>query len=279
MRRNTAWTSATTSCPSTMSAVRFGHAQGHVEHGAVLGGVDVRAGEHGVTAVFDAGRPGQVAQERQRLVGDPVLGVVQVEVRRPRRCSRVARSAPRRRTGADGARRSHRSAWPGPPFGAAGEIDHRYLVSLGTAMARLRVRRWPTATLRLLGSVMRPSGRASAMWPFRSVGAVASVREVPVASDVASGGGRGRGSRRSTPFFVRWAPPRKQVRTAWNECHVARLAGDLVFAEGATLSATDVAGRTGTAEQVLSSVADPGDGRPQPDTPMFSARDADSRSS
>ena len=58
----------------------FGHAQRHMEHGAVLRGVDVRTREHGVAPRLDAGRPGQVEQEGQRLVGDPVLGVVQDQV-------------------------------------------------------------------------------------------------------------------------------------------------------------------------------------------------------
>ena len=80
MRRSTACTSPTTSWPSTVSCSLLGHAQGHVEHGPVLGGVDVGAGEHGVTAGLDAGGPGQVDQERQRLVGDPMLGVVQDEI-------------------------------------------------------------------------------------------------------------------------------------------------------------------------------------------------------
>ena len=44
-----------------------GQAQGDVEHGPVLGGVDVLAGEHGVAACFDAGRPGHVEEEAHRL--------------------------------------------------------------------------------------------------------------------------------------------------------------------------------------------------------------------
>ena len=68
----------------------------------------------------------------------------------------------------------------------------------------------------------------------------------------------------------------EQIRTAWSECHVARLAGDLVFAEGATLSANDVASRTGTAlEQVLSVWRTLGIVVPSPETRMFSVRDAE----
>ena len=67
-----------------------------------------------------------------------------------------------------------------------------------------------------------------------------------------------------------------QIQTAWSECHVARLAGDLVFAEGATLSANDVASRTGTAlEQVLSVWRTLGIVVPSSETRMFSARDAE----
>ena len=56
------------------------HPQGHVEHGPVLGGVDVAAGEHGVAALFHAGPAGHGHQCGQGLVVDPVLGVVEVEV-------------------------------------------------------------------------------------------------------------------------------------------------------------------------------------------------------
>lgn len=37
-------------------------------------------GEHGVAAFFQAGRPGQVEQQRQRLAGHAVLAVVDVQV-------------------------------------------------------------------------------------------------------------------------------------------------------------------------------------------------------
>jgi hypothetical protein len=55
------------------------HAQRHVQHGAVLGDVDVLAAEHGVAALGHAGLLGQRDEQPHRLVGDPVLGVVEVE--------------------------------------------------------------------------------------------------------------------------------------------------------------------------------------------------------
>jgi hypothetical protein len=55
------------------------HAQRHVQHGPVLGDVDVLAAEHGVPALGHSRLLGQRHQQPHRLVGDPVLGVVQVE--------------------------------------------------------------------------------------------------------------------------------------------------------------------------------------------------------
>ena len=51
-----------------------------VQHGAVLRGVDVHAGEHRVAALLEVGGLGQVDQQSRRLAGDPVLAVVDVEV-------------------------------------------------------------------------------------------------------------------------------------------------------------------------------------------------------
>ena len=51
-----------------------------VQHRAVLRGVDVDAGEHRVAALLQSGGAGQVEQQLQRLPGDPVLAVVDVEV-------------------------------------------------------------------------------------------------------------------------------------------------------------------------------------------------------
>ncbi len=55
-------------------------AQGHVQDGPVLRRVDVLAGEHRVAMLLDPRRPGDVHEETQGLVGDPVLGVVEDEV-------------------------------------------------------------------------------------------------------------------------------------------------------------------------------------------------------
>ena len=56
-----------------------GQAQRHVQHGPVLGHVDVLAAEHRVPALGHAGLLGQRHEQPHRLVGDPVLGVVEVE--------------------------------------------------------------------------------------------------------------------------------------------------------------------------------------------------------
>ena len=54
--------------------------QRSVQHRAVLRGVDVHSGEHLIAAVFEVGRPGKVDQQLQRLAGDAVFAVVDVEV-------------------------------------------------------------------------------------------------------------------------------------------------------------------------------------------------------
>jgi hypothetical protein len=51
-----------------------------VQHGAVLGRVDVHAGEHRVAVLLQAGGAGQIHQQRQGLAGDAVLAVVDVEI-------------------------------------------------------------------------------------------------------------------------------------------------------------------------------------------------------
>ena len=55
------------------------HPQRDVEHGAVLGDVDVLAAEHRVPALGDAALVGELREQLQRLVGDPVLRVVEEE--------------------------------------------------------------------------------------------------------------------------------------------------------------------------------------------------------
>src|SRR5579883_1550369 len=58
-----------------------GRPQRHVEHGALLGRVDLVAAEHGLDPLAQAGRRGERAQQPQGLVHDPVLGVVEAEAR------------------------------------------------------------------------------------------------------------------------------------------------------------------------------------------------------
>ncbi len=63
----------------------------------------------------------------------------------------------------------------------------------------------------------------------------------------------------------------EQIASAWSDCHIARLAGDLVFEEGATLTAQDVTDVSGTpVEQVLSLWRTLGIVVPGADHPMFS---------
>src|SRR5262249_5408613 len=59
-----------------------GSAEGDMEDGPLLGDVDLLAPEHGVDAVPEAGVLGQLYQEPQRLVGDAVLRVVEVQAHR-----------------------------------------------------------------------------------------------------------------------------------------------------------------------------------------------------
>ena len=66
--------------------------QRHVQHRPPLGDVDALAAEHGVDAFLDSGGPRQLQQQVQGLVGDAVLGVVEVE---PRALDREALAAGR----------------------------------------------------------------------------------------------------------------------------------------------------------------------------------------
>ncbi len=59
---------------------RFGGAQRRVQHGAVLGDVDLLAVEHRVPQPRHARCLGELPQQPQRLVGDQVLGVVDGQV-------------------------------------------------------------------------------------------------------------------------------------------------------------------------------------------------------
>ena len=65
-----------------------GHPQRDVQHGAVLGRVDVLAGEHRVPMLFHPRGAGQRHEEAHGLVRDPLLGVVQREVGALRREAR-----------------------------------------------------------------------------------------------------------------------------------------------------------------------------------------------
>ena len=90
---STAWTSGTTFSPSTTIDAPARRAQRDVQHRAVLGDVDLLAGEHRV----DLSRAGSNSsasfeQQLQRLVGDAVLRIVEVDARPPSAVSRSPRS-------------------------------------------------------------------------------------------------------------------------------------------------------------------------------------------
>ena len=55
-------------------------AQRGVQDGAVLGGVDVLAGEHGVAALLELHLAGKIAQQLDGLIGHKVLGQIEVQV-------------------------------------------------------------------------------------------------------------------------------------------------------------------------------------------------------
>ena len=57
-------------------------AQRHVQHRAVFGDVDLIPAEHRVDALAQAALLGEIEQQFERLVGDAVLGVVQVQAGR-----------------------------------------------------------------------------------------------------------------------------------------------------------------------------------------------------
>jgi hypothetical protein len=56
-------------------------AQGDVQHRALLRGVDPVAAEHGVDAIPQARLLGKLKQQLNGLVGNPVLGVVEIDSR------------------------------------------------------------------------------------------------------------------------------------------------------------------------------------------------------
>ena len=55
-------------------------AQCGVQDGAVLGSVDVLAGEHGVAALLELHLTGKIAQQLDGLIGHQVLGQIEVQV-------------------------------------------------------------------------------------------------------------------------------------------------------------------------------------------------------
>ncbi len=57
----------------------LGGAQGHVQDGPLLGDVDLLPPKHGIDAGPQAGFLGQLQEELQRLVGDAVLRVIEVD--------------------------------------------------------------------------------------------------------------------------------------------------------------------------------------------------------
>ena len=103
---STAWTCGTTFSPSTTIDVASRRAQRHVQDGPVFRDVDLLAPEHGVDARPQAGLLGQLQQQLERLVGDAILRVVEVEARRLGG-QRARRASGRRR-------RASGDAAPGP---------------------------------------------------------------------------------------------------------------------------------------------------------------------
>ena len=109
IRSSTSWTSCRTSCPSTSSPLVARVAQRDVQDGAVLGGVDVLAAEHRLGALAQPGALGQRHEQPDRLAGQPVLRVVEVQVAGPAGQLLAAARGPRRTGPAGG--RSPTSRW------------------------------------------------------------------------------------------------------------------------------------------------------------------------
>ena len=57
-----------------LTLLACGTAKRGVQDGAVLGGVDVLAGEHGVAALLELHLAGKIAQQLDGLIGHQVLG-------------------------------------------------------------------------------------------------------------------------------------------------------------------------------------------------------------
>ena len=110
IRSSTAWTSGTTSSPSTRIDAPSRRAQRHVQHGALLGDVDLLAAEHRVDALAQPDSSASSQQQLQRLVGDAVLRVVEIDA------GGLDASAARRAPGRP--RRARAGAGPTPSGGA-----------------------------------------------------------------------------------------------------------------------------------------------------------------
>ena len=80
-------------------------AQRHVEHGSFLRDVDLLAAEHGVDAGAQAAVLREADEQRHRLVGDPVLRIIEIDARglqrQPFAASRIAREQLAEMHGAD----------------------------------------------------------------------------------------------------------------------------------------------------------------------------------
>ena len=164
IRSSTACTSGTTSSPSTTIDRVARRAQRDVQHGAVLGDVDLLAAEHRVDALAQArlARPA-ATQQPQRLVGDAVLRVVEVEA------GGLERSAAPARSGSS-ANRSRRWALPRSPAWCA---------SSAAQAARCRQRRGHVVSLRVGGDLGRRasvSAASSYREPWRPALSVAEDR-------------------------------------------------------------------------------------------------------
>ena len=79
---STAWTSGTTLRPSMNDRRAARRAQRDVQHRALLGDVDLVAAEHRLDALAQPGLLGQLQQQPQGLVGDPVLRIVEIDAGR-----------------------------------------------------------------------------------------------------------------------------------------------------------------------------------------------------
>ena len=80
-------------------------AQRHVKHGSVLRDVDLLATKHGVDARAQAGLLGEAEEQGQRLIGDPVLRIVEIDAgglgRQPFTAAGIAREQLAEMNGAD----------------------------------------------------------------------------------------------------------------------------------------------------------------------------------